>query len=85
MEKCITLSVRLYTCTYHPITSVIYVRVTCLSLGKYRLDINELSAIILYFLFFPESDASRSKTLHKLRSKTIALFSKDGGYSTLPK
>ena len=38
-----------------------------------------------YDLFIPESDSGRSKTLHKLRSKTIALFSKDGGYSTLPK
>ena len=42
-------------------------------------------AIKFVFLLFLESDAGRSKTLRKLRSKTIALFSKDGGYSTLPR
>ena len=37
--------------TYHPIASIIYMKVTCLSLGKYLLDVNELSALILlYFL-----------------------------------
>ena len=43
------------------------------------------SGVINFVILFLESEGGRSKTLHKLRSKTIALFSKDGGYSTLPK